>query len=65
MTSGHLFQPCFLWSPKNMEAANFNSDYVGFVQAPELQSFVKKATGGRKSEWLQSLLCVGFLTEGI
>lgn len=48
-----------------MEAANFNSDYVGFVQAPELQSFVKKATGGRGCEWVQSLLCVGFLTEGI
>lgn len=59
MTSGHLLLPCFLWPPGNTEA-NFSSDYAGFVQAPELQSFVKKATGGRKSGWLQSLL----LTEG-
>lgn len=58
MTSGHLLLPCFLWKTE----ANFN--YVGFVQAPELQGFVKKATGGRKSEWLHSLPCVGFLTEG-
>lgn len=44
--------------------ANFNSDCVGFVQARELQGFVKKAAGGRKSECLHSLVCVGFLAEG-
>lgn len=38
--------------------ANLNSDYVGFVQAPELQGFVKKATEGRKSEWFLSLLWI-------
>lgn len=59
MTSGHHF----FWSPESTEA-NFNSDYVGFVQGPELQSFVRKTTGGRKSGWLQSSLCVGFLTQG-